>query len=79
MGKVKMGIGKRQNGKNTVIISIISKSEYLKRVKSRYPIGYKKGQTLGEKNYNQSSISITGKDNRGNSFNRVYYGSEIPW
>ncbi len=79
MGKVKMGIGKRQNGKNTVIISIISKSEYLKRAKSRYPIGYKKGQTLGEKNYNQSSISITGKDNRGNSFNRVYYGSEIPW
>lgn len=76
MGKVKMGIGKRQNGKNSVMIIIKSKYTYLK---SKYPNGYLKGRTAGEKAYNKSCIIITGKDNRGNSFNRVYYGSEIPW
>ena len=76
MGKVKMGIGKRQNGKNSVMIIIKSKYTYLK---SKYPNGYLKGRTAGEKAYNKSCIIITGKDNRGNSFNRVYYGSQIPW
>ena len=76
MGKVKMGIGKRQNGKNSVMIIIKSKYTYLK---SKYPNGYLKGRTAGEKAYNKSCIIITGKDNSGNSFNRVYYGSEIPW
>ena len=76
MGKVKMGIGKRQNGKNSVMIIIKSKYTYLK---SKYPNGYLKGRTAGEKAYNKSCIIITGKDNSGNSFDRVYYGSEIPW
>lgn len=75
-GEVKIGTGKKQNGNNSVMIIIKSKSTYLK---SKYPNGYLKGRTAGEKAYNKSCIIITGKDNRGNSFNRVYYGSEIPW